>query len=436
MRSFSILWFGELVSMLGSRTSGFALSVWMYQVKHDVTSMALVVLMASLPGSLMGPLLGPIVDKLDRRQLLLWGNAARAAWVGIMVVATFASRLSTPLIYACQFGIAIFAVLSLLTMSTVTPQLVTSKELIRANGMLQTSEAIGEIAAPLIAGVLLTWSSLAVILSLDFVSFFAAIAAILVIDVPKHSSGVDRHASMWSLGNLCLGWRYLAEHRSLGGLLLFITVINFLLSMAVLLFRPLVLSVASPATLGIVLSFGASGMLIGALTMTVWMKERPNAKSMLCAASVCGVSLGLAGVSASIGWLIATAFVCFLCAPMIGASNQAIWQAAVPSEIQGRVFGIGTMLNGIVIPLSQVLSGPLADRWFEPALRRNGTLAPTIGVLIGVGPGRGIGFMLILIGLAWSTVVIITLSSRGVRGLDGREISIRPGSSITEASTY
>jgi len=256
----------------------------------------------------------------------------------------------------------------------VPPSLVEPEELLRANGMMQTSEAIGHIAAPTIAGIVLTWSSLPIVFLIDFVSFFAAILAILFVSIPSISPTAHSTAGVWSPANLSLGLRYLNEHKTLGALLLFITVINFLLSMAVLLFRPLVLSTTSPAVLGFVLSTGAAGMLVGAIATTTGMMKRMAARTMIYAAGLCGVSLGLAGVSTSVRWFMATSFVCFLCAPIIGASNQA--------------------------------------------MRSTGVLAPTVGKVIGVGPGRGIGLMLVLIGITWSAAVVAALISKDLRSLD------------------
>src|SRR5439155_7934140 len=103
----------------------------------------------------------------------------------------------------------------------------------------------------------------------------------------------------------------------------------------------------------------------------------------------------------------AAAFVFLFTVPITNGSSQAIWQTKVPSDTQGRVFAVRRMIAMSTLPLSFLLAGPLADRVFEPLLAVSGPLAGSIGQIIGVGPGRGIGLMFILMG---SFIVLVTVS--------------------------
>ena len=86
-------------------------------------------------------------------------------------------------------------------------------------------------------------------------------------------------------------------------------------------------------------------------------------------------------------------------APLINGSNQAIWQAKVAPDVQGRVFSIRRLIAWLVIPLAQLTSGPLADQVMEPAMREGGPLADVFGWLVGVGPGAGMSLILVFAGL-------------------------------------
>ena len=85
--------------------------------------------------------------------------------------------------------------------------------------------------------------------------------------------------------------------------------------------------------------------------------------------------------------------------PLVNASSQAIWQKKVAPDVQGRVFAVRKVLAWVAYPLAYLIAGPLADYVFEPLLVADGPLAGSIGRLIGVGPGRGIGLLYIVVGI-------------------------------------
>ena len=87
-----------------------------------------------------------------------------------------------------------------------------------------------------------------------------------------------------------------------------------------------------------------------------------------------------------------------LFSPVINGSNQAIWQAKVAPDVQGRVFATRRLIAWLVTPVAQLLAGPLADKVLEPAMSAGGNLAPLFGGIIGTGPGAGISLMFIITG--------------------------------------
>jgi MFS family permease len=92
-------------------------------------------------------------------------------------------------------------------------------------------------------------------------------------------------------------------------------------------------------------------------------------------------------------------FLAFLALPTVMGASQAILQAKVAPDIQGRVFGLRITLNTLSFALAYLLGGVLADKLFEPMMAENGLLAGSVGGLIGVGPGRGMGLMFVLMGI-------------------------------------
>ena len=89
----------------------------------------------------------------------------------------------------------------------------------------------------------------------------------------------------------------------------------------------------------------------------------------------------------------------------------------IPNELQGRAWGIISLLSQAGTILAYAVSGILADYIFEPMLSQDGLLAGSVGKWIGTGDGRGIGFLLILAGLGMTFAAFRILRSREIRKL-------------------
>jgi hypothetical protein len=119
---------------------------------------------------------------------------------------------------------------------------------------------------------------------------------------------------------------------------------------------------------------------------------------VLGATVVLGLALIGFGLTMSIPVAVVFAVLGFSVLPVANGSSQALWQAKVEPDVQGRVFAVRRVLAQAAGPVAMILAGPLADRVFEPLLQENGPLAGTVGEVVGVGPGRGIAFLFVLLG--------------------------------------
>jgi MFS family permease len=160
----------------------------------------------------------------------------------------------------------------------------------------------------------------------------------------------------------------------------------------------LVLSLETPDVLGRVLVAEGVGMLIGGLAMSLWGGTKRRAEGMVGSAIVFGLSMLVMGARPAPIYPIIGLFVFGLSGALIDAHWLALMQTKVGLELQGRVISTNQMLAGSMMPLGFILAGPLADKVFEPLMKKGGILAGRIGWLIGVGPGRGMGLMIMLVG--------------------------------------
>ena len=127
---------------------------------------------------------------------------------------------------------------------------------------------------------------------------------------------------------------------------------------------------------------------------------------------------GVLGVGQSqIVWML-SAFGMMLFLPILNGCSQAIWMSKVPPEFQGRVFATRRLIAQISQPLAMVLTGPLADWIFEPAMQPGGSLAEVFGWLVGTGSGAGMALIFIFMGISGAIISLAGYSIRAIRDVE------------------
>lgn len=408
-RVFAIIWLGQLVSLCGTGLTGFALGVWVYQQTGSVTRFTFVLLCTLVPGIVVAPLAGALVDRYDRRLVMLWSDVGAGLSMLPLALLYAAGRIELWHIYVANACLSFFGAFRWPAYSAILPTLFTKEQLGRANGMVQLGQAAGRIAAPALGGALLVGVGLQGVILIDVASYVFAVATLAVIRVPRLSATGAAGKTRDSLQKqIVFGWNYLLARPGLLGLLIFYAAINFLVGMVTVLVTPLVLSVASAPILGVVMSIGALGMLAGGLLMSTWGGPKRRIDGVLGFMLLAGVAIVLGGVRPSVVLFATAAFGFFFALPIMNGCSQVIWQTKVAPEVQGRVFAISGMVAMSSLPLGYLAAGPLADRIFEPLMRSGSSLASAVGPLIGTGPGRGIGLLFVISGLL--TIVIVVAS--------------------------
>ena len=139
MRNFSIIWFGQLVSKLGSGLTGFALGVWMFQNTGSVTRYALIVMCAALPAPLLSPVAGALVDRWDRRRTMILSDTIAAVSTLVIALLLTAGGLEIWHIYLLTTVNAASSAFQVPAFSASTTLLVPKRHLVRAGGMVSAS---------------------------------------------------------------------------------------------------------------------------------------------------------------------------------------------------------------------------------------------------------------------------------------------------------
>jgi MFS family permease len=399
-RSFLLIWLGQVVSLTGSSMTGFALGVWVFQETGSVTQFALIALSSTLPSIIFAPFSGALVDRWNRRTAMILSDAGSALCTLAITLLLFTGRLEIWHLYIILAISSLFNSFQWPAYSSSITLLVPKKQFGRASGMVQIADGIAGIGAPLLAGTLMGFLPVYSIMFIDIITFLFALLTLIAVRIPQPEVSRESQEVRGSLlREAAFGWKFIAARPGLLGLLLFFASTNFFFSIAQVLFTPMVLSFSTPATLGLILSTGGFGMLAGSLFMSIWGGPKRKIAGILGFGLFQALVAAAAGATVNVTFISAMVFLVFFNNPVINACSQAIWQSKTTPDVQGRVFSVRRMIAWGTIPLANLIAGPLADKVFEPWMAADGLLAGSIGRILGVGPGRGIGLLFVLLGL-------------------------------------
>ena len=400
MRTFLVIWVGQLISTLGSGLTGFALGVWIYEKTGSATLFAMNMLAFAVPNLLVSPLAGALVDRWDRR----WAMILSDTGAGLSTLAVFllllTNRLEVWHVYVITAISAAFSTFQWPAYSAATSTLVPKEQLGRAGGMVQIGEAISQIIAPGVAGALYVTVGMQGVVLIDFITFTFAVGSLLLVRIPRPAASVEGEQGKGSIWKEAMyGWKYITARPGLLGLLLVFAGTNLFSGIMQPLLAPLVLDMTSADMLGYLGSVIGIGMLLGTLVMSAWGGPKRKVHGVLGFLLLGGIFTSLLGLRPSIPLMTASGFLMMFTFPIVNGSSQAIWQRKVALDVQGRVFSVRRMIAWSTTPIAFAIAGPLADKVFKPLMLEGGPLASSVGQVIGVGPGRGVGLMFIILGL-------------------------------------
>lgn len=428
MRAFMLVWAGQFVSLLGTAMTQFALAIWAWELTGQATALALVAFFNFAPAVILSPLAGALVDRWNRKLVMMLSDLG----AGVATIAVFLLYISGNLqiwhLYIAGAFTGVFQSFQFPAYSAAISMMIPKEQYARADALLGLAQSFSTIFAPILAGILLTVVGIGGIMLNDIVTFLVALATLLVVHIPQPPLTEAGKAAKSSLLRESLyGFKYIFERPSLLGLQLIFFFGNFLMTMALVLITPLVLSRVEEAqnallsqnwlammtqhdiktiSLGVVHSTFGIGGVVGGLALAVWGGPKRRVTSLLGGWLLSNVGIVIMGMGTTLPVWIMGGFAVAFFIPFIDGSNQAIWQAKVAPDVQGRVFAVRRVIAQITAPVSMVIAGPLVDHLLEPAMMPGGSLVPLFGGVVGTGRGAGMGLLFVITGLLTILVTV------------------------------
>jgi len=365
MRSFTLLWFGQIISLIGSAMTWFAFTIWVWEITGKASALATISFFAFLPTVLFSPVAGAFVDRWNRKLVMLLSDLASALGTLIVFLIYTFGDLQVWHIYVVSILAGFFTAFQYPAYSAAVTTMLSKEDYARAEGMLGSARSLSGILAPIFAAALLGVVGLNGIMLIDLVTFLFAFGTLIFIRVPQPvqtETGKQSRGTLWQ--EIQFGFRYINEKHSLRALTILFMVVGVFLAIGATLMAPLVLSATGndESVLATVLSTGAVGGVVGGVILSLWGGTKRRIHNVLLGGvGACLLGITVLGVSNTvILWAIGSFFFAFF-EPFVEGGNIAIWQVKVPADIQGRVFSARHLLVQIPYLFGILAAGYLAD---------------------------------------------------------------------------
>lgn len=374
---FFTIWTGQQLSQVGTIIGRFALIWWLTRETGSAVVLANASLVALAPSILLMPFVGPLIDRWNRRIVILISDtfiAVASLWLAYLF---WSGSMQIWHVYVVMLMRSLGSIFHGPAFSASVPLMVPERHLVRIQGMGFTLNGIRGIIGPGLGALCMELLPLHGIMMIDVFTAILAIIPLLFLEFPQPDANqVERVRSVSYFSNLKEGLRFVLHWPGLLILLGGVALIKILVVPASSLTPLLIYEHFGRTSVeyGMCQSLSGAGVILGGLILTAWGGFRRKILTILMGFVGFGVCVSLMGfVPTSVFWplLVLWAFVGMMTVAF-NAPTQAILMASIPKHIQGRVFSLFGCLVSLTAPIGLAIAGPLAERAGVPFLFRWG----------------------------------------------------------------
>lgn len=418
MRGFTILWLGQIVSMLGSAMTWFAFTIWAWEKTGQATALALISFFTFLPAILFTPIAGALVDRWNRKWVMALSDMATALGTLVALILYLNNGLEIWHVYVIGAVTGFFTAFQYPAYNAAVTTMLAKEQYTRAEGMLGLIPAVSTVFGPMFGAVLLNIYDMAFIMTVDLITFLAAFGTLLWVHIPQpeiSAAGAQSRGSLWQ--ETLFGFSYIRKRTGLFSLMKLFMAVNFFLAIGATLMAPMILSKSAnnEVALATVQTVGALGGIAGGVLLSIWGGPKRRIHGILIGgAGACLFGIVWLGLSSQlIFWAIGSFFFAFF-EPFVEGINLSIWQSKVEADVQGRVLSARHLMVQIPYLLGVLASGLLAEKVITPLLKQDTLLARWLGNESGVG----MSFLLVFAGISGAIIFLLGYVFRNIREID------------------
>ena len=403
MKKFLLLWIGELISSIGGGLTSFGLGVYVFQKTGSAAGMALVTLLGFLPTLLFTVPAGVLADRYDRRVLMMIGDGFSG--LGILYIFLCMIRGGANLVQIC-IGVFISAIFSSFLdpsyRATIT-DLLSKEEFSKASGLVSLAGSARYLFSPIIAGLLLAYHDISLLLLIDVSTFFVTITTTFIV---RQGIKAIQHTEKQSfLESIKEGWSAIHIEKGVFVLVLCSSLITLFLGTLQILVEPMILSFADSKVLGIIETLCASGMLASGILLGSFGIKKEYGKVLQISFFMAGIFMIGMSIFENPVCISIFGFFFFATLPFCNNCMDYLCRTNIPDALQGRAWGFIGFLSQIGYVIAYAVSGLAADG---------------LGNLSGMGVGRGAAMMIGISGALLSLVAVTLLRFPAIKELEKR----------------
>ncbi|TFH10980.1 MAG: MFS transporter [Candidatus Atribacteria bacterium] len=377
--SFFTIWTGQQLSIAGSRAAQFALVWWLTLETGSASVLATASLVALAPQILLGPFVGTLIDRWNRRMIMIVADLF-IALVGLWLAYLFWSGMMEIWhVYVVMLARSLGGTFHWPAMAASTTLMVPEKHYTRISGLNQTINGLMSLLGPPLGALLLSLMPLHGVMLFDVATAAFAVLPLLFVAVPQpNQEHVAAIKTRSFLSNAREGLRFVLHWPGMLVLLAGASILKIVLMPALSLLSLLVKNHfgGDAAEFGFMSSAVGLGMLLGGLSLGAWGGFNKKIYTVLLGVLGVGVACLVLGLSpAGMFWLgLLSVFAIGFMISLTDAPISAIMQASIPPQMQGRVFGLLGSLFALTTPI-----GLAIVLWIGDAVR-----IPVLFVLAGL----------------------------------------------------
>ncbi len=361
-RNLGLLLSGQFVSQIGDKFYMLALAIWVLDTTQSTAMMGGVLFCSFFPTVLMGFVAGAVVDKYDRKIIIVAADFIRGLVVAVVACLFYLNLLNIYAVFISQILLSVCAAFFNPAIPAVIPQIIKKSQLARANSMTSFVRGFSSMIGPALGGVAVAALGYTTVFAFNAASFIISAVFECFLEIPGHQNRKAERAGI--IGNAIEGLKYIVQYKALIIILLMVAVIHFFVGSIEVLMPVLAsqLSGAGAKNLGYIQTFFGLGTVLMALMISFYNINGKEAGFLFggigAFGTVCLViaylsTVGINGVVFYLGPFLLLGVFIILAATCF----RTILQKDVANEMAGRVFGAAGTIGDISIPIAMLAYG-------------------------------------------------------------------------------
>lgn len=363
-KNFFLLWQGQLISCLGDALYSIALGFWVLEKTGSSAIMGTLMACISIPRIVIGPFAGVLVDRFDRKKIIILGDFIRGVGMLFVAIGAYKGFLEVWMVMIIGIISGVCSAFFNPSIMSVMPDIVPSDKLVKANSAYQLATTSTSLIGNMSGGFLFSILGAPILFLINGISYIISSVTELFIKIPK----VNRKNEEFKFKeDLIDGFKFVYKLKGILWLIVFACLLNFLFGIFTILLMPWFSQDASlgVAKYGVMNAIMSMGMLSGmALLSIVNIKSKDKFKILNIGLTLCVVSIFVGTYTNNFYGICTFYFIALAAMAISNTMLNTSLQIIVPPNMRGKVNSMVFTASSAIQPIGVLLGGILGEFFF------------------------------------------------------------------------